>query len=107
MGIHARTISGENCSYELSIKRADGAMLTLSINTSPVYSQGKIEGAVNFARDITDRKMAELALEEKMNELIRFHDLTVDRELAMIELKKEVNDLLKKTGNNEKYKIIQ
>jgi PAS domain S-box-containing protein len=107
MDIHMRSISGENCCHELTIKKNDGKMRILSIDTSPIYNQGKIEGVVNFARDITDRKLAERELEEKMNELIRFHDLTVDRELTMIELKKEVNKLLKKTGNIEKYKIIE
>jgi hypothetical protein len=32
--------------------------------------------------------------------------LTVGRELTMIELKKEVNGLLKKMGQEEKYKIV-
>jgi len=102
-----RTKNGEVCTYELRLKKEDDCVLTLLVNSSPIYIAGKIEGVVSFGRDITDRKQAERALDEKMNELLRFHDLTVDRELTMIELKKEVNSLLRKTGNNEKYKIIQ
>jgi PAS domain S-box-containing protein len=56
--------------------------------------------------DITERKKAEQAVQEKMDELERFHKLTVGRELTMIELKKEVNGLLKKMGQEEKYKIV-
>jgi CheY-like chemotaxis protein len=56
--------------------------------------------------DITELKNAELELNKKMNELQRFHNLTVDRELKMIELKKEVNELLKKSGQAEKYRIV-
>ena len=43
---------------------------------------------------------------KKIDELQRFHDLTVGRELAMIELKKEVNGLLLKSGQQEKYRIV-
>ena len=52
------------------------------------------------------RKYAEEALIKKMDEMTRFHRLTVGRELAMIELKKEVNELLKESGHKEKYNIV-
>ncbi len=57
-------------------------------------------------RDITERKLAKQAVEEKIDELQRFQKLTVGRELAMIELKKEINGLLKKSGQEEKYRIV-
>lgn len=56
--------------------------------------------------DITKLKEAESDLTKRMDELERFHNLTVDRELFMIELKKEVNTLLKKTGQPDKYRIV-
>jgi PAS domain S-box-containing protein len=58
-------------------------------------------------RDITDTKNAEKALKQKIEELEQFNDLTVNREIKMIELKKEVNMLLKQTGSEEKYKIVE
>ena len=58
-------------------------------------------------RDITERKKAEEALTEKMDELMRFHKLMVGRELTMIELKKEINGLLKRIGEAEKYRIVE
>jgi len=58
-------------------------------------------------QDITEQKKAEMALKEKMDELQRFHNLTVGRELTMIELKKEVNSLLKELSREEKYRIIE
>jgi hypothetical protein len=60
----------------------------------------------SLAFDITERKEAELALKQKINELEQFNDLTVNRELRMIELKREVNLLLRQAGREEKYKII-
>lgn len=56
--------------------------------------------------DITERRRAEKQLQEKMDELLRFHRITIDRELTMIELKKEINTLLKSVGQAEKYKIV-
>jgi PAS domain S-box-containing protein len=53
-----------------------------------------------------ERKKTEEALNEKMDELLRFHRLTVGRELTMIELKKEVNELLKNGGKKAKYNIV-
>jgi hypothetical protein len=54
-----------------------------------------------------ERKRAEVALMKKMDELERFHRLTVGRELAMVELKKEVNLLLKEMGKEPKYNIVE
>jgi PAS domain S-box-containing protein len=228
--VFQRTISGESCKYELRLKKQDESLLTISVNSSPIYVSGKIEGAVSFGRDITerkkaeqalqaseelyrnlveripdgvykstpegrfveinpamvqllgyeskeellaidiksalyfnleeresaileelheetgifqlkkkdgsaiwmedhgwytsndnneivyhegvlrditDRKTAEQALERRLEEMTRFHNLTVDRELKMIELKKEINELLKTAGEEERYVIVK
>jgi len=63
-------------------------------------------GIHGTTRDIDKRKMIEFALKEKMDEMERFHYLTVGRELTMIELKKEVNGLLLKLGQDKKYVIV-
>lgn len=225
-----RSIAGENCNYEFRLKKADESILTLSVNTSPIYIDGSVKGTVSFGRNITDRKLAEEALreseelyrnlvqripdgvykstnegkfvdvnpamvnmlgydskeemlaidikselyfdsfdreslvlkeeheevgvfklkkkdgtgiwiedhgwynvdengnvlfhegilrditerklaeqvlEEKMEQLLRFHKLTVDRELTMIELKKEINRMLLNVGQPEKYRIVE
>jgi phosphoglycerate-specific signal transduction histidine kinase len=59
-----------------------------------------------LVNDVTERKNAHDALNEKMNELIRFQHLTVGRELTMIELKKEINELLRQLGKEPKYSIV-
>jgi PAS domain S-box-containing protein len=53
-----------------------------------------------------ERTNAEVALINKMDEMERFHRLTVNRELKMIELKKEINDLLQQAGKEPKYNIM-
>ena len=57
--------------------------------------------------DITPRIRTEQDLLKKVDELLRFQRLTVDREIKMIELKKEVNDLLKGSGKDKKYRIVE
>ena len=66
-----------------------------------------INRALQDAAEKLARRKAEEELKERMDELVRFHDLTVGRELRMIELKKEVNDLLRKSGQDEKYTIVE
>lgn len=53
-----------------------------------------------------ERTNAEVALLNKVDEMERFHRLTVNRELKMIELKKEINDLLQLAGKEPKYNIM-
>jgi len=105
--IFQRTINGEALTYELQFKKQDNSIMTLSVNTSPIYNSGIIEGVVSFGRDITEKKRSEEALNEYMTELIRFQKLTVDRELAMIELKKEINEIQIKFGQEPKYVIVK
>ncbi|MDP4238199.1 MAG: PAS domain S-box protein, partial [Bacteroidota bacterium] len=97
----------ENISnLELKMKRKDGTLFYGEINGSS-FKYGNNYGTLVVLRDMTERKKAQAELEEKMDELLRFHRLTVDRELNMIELKKEVNDLLQKAGEAKKYKIVK
>lgn len=70
------------------------------------YEKAKI-GVGCFIKNITDRKKTEIALNEKMDEMTRFHRMIVGRELVMVELKKEINELLKEAGREEKYRVVE
>ena len=67
----------------------------------------EVTAMIGTIQDITERKNAEIELFEKMNQLQRFHNLTVDRELNMIALKREINELLLKSGQEAKYRIVE
>ncbi len=92
--------------YEHKSQRDDRSFLR---TLSPVISSetGEVSAVTVFSKDITEFKQAEEALKEKLYQLQRFQRLTVGREIDMIELKKEVNELLKKSGQEEKYRIIR
>ncbi len=98
-------VLGSSTPYEKEYLLRDGTRV--SVFLSNVMLPGPEEQIVAFVLDITERKRAEAERLQKMEELQRFHELTVDRELRMIELKKEVNALLKKAGRSEKYRIVE
>jgi len=63
----------------------------------------KREQCLVTAVDITERKLAEIKLQEKMNELEDIFRLTSGDDMTIANLKKEVNELLKKLGQDKKY----
>lgn len=88
--------------------KSDGTIITISMHVSFIRDRnGNPIGIQGVTRDITQRKKAEEALKNKIDELERFHKLTVDREFTMIELKKEINEMLEKNGKPAKYKIVE
>ena len=72
---------------------------------SPVELDGRIIGTVGFARDITERKLAEDALRQHNEELERFNHATVGRELDMIRLKRQINELSQQFGREPPYPL--
>jgi PAS domain S-box-containing protein len=75
--------------------------------TTIFNEQGNPLNSFGIVIDITESKQAEVDLQRKMDELLQFQRLTVGRELKMIELKEEINELLKGSGKNEKYRIVE
>lgn len=85
--------------------KKNGERILVEVTSYGVEVNGRKARHV-LINDITESRKAEKALKEKMDELIRFHNVTVGRELTMIELKKEINALLKSAGQAEKYRIV-
>jgi PAS domain S-box-containing protein len=77
-------------------------------NKVPLIDEnGEVYGLCGISTDITDRKVAEKELGEKMEELERFSRLTINREEKMIQLKEEINLLLEQMGKEKRYKIVK
>ncbi|MFZ4549295.1 MAG: PAS domain S-box protein, partial [Bacteroidales bacterium] len=62
MDVFAQTMGGKSCNYELRFKKDVDTMLTISVNTSPIYVSGKVDGIVSFGRDITESIQSEKQL---------------------------------------------
>lgn len=63
----------ESFSYETVFINADGERISVDVNSSPIYVNGKFEGSLIVARDITARKQMEKLLrenEEKLNAIV-------------------------------------
>jgi PAS domain S-box-containing protein len=60
----ARVLKGESQSYEVRIVDRHDRILVLQVNATPQYRNKQVVGVVSFARDITESKQAEVALQE-------------------------------------------
>jgi len=84
-----REPAGQN---ELEISRKDGEKLVLEIRSRVIDYDG-MSAIAGICKDITERKKAEMVLQEKVEELERWYRLTVDREVRMTQLKKRIKKL--------------
>ncbi len=60
----------------------------------------KIQGAF---QDISERKQKELEIRQQLDELKRWHNVTLGRETRIMEIKREVNELCKRLGEPPRY----
>jgi PAS domain S-box-containing protein len=77
---------------EVEISGKDGEDLILEIRWS-VIDYNRRSAFAGICKDITEKKKAEMALQEKVKELEKWYRLTVDRELKMTELKRRIREL--------------
>ena len=83
---------GEQEHNEFEIWRKDGEHLVLEIR-SRMIEYNRSPAIAGICKDITERKKAETALEEKVEELEKWYQLTVDREVKMTQLKARIQEL--------------
>lgn len=92
-----RTLDGEYWkSVEIPIIHKDGSARHILWNSANLYGEDGTTMLVTIAQgiDITKRKHAEGEILRQIEELKRWHDVTLDREDRVQELKCEVNELL-------------
>jgi PAS domain S-box-containing protein len=66
-------------------------------------NDGRVVSVYTTMEDITESKVAEQILKEKINELERYKLITVNREMKMMELKNEINELCAQLHQNPRY----
>ncbi|MFA7254483.1 MAG: PAS domain-containing protein [Candidatus Omnitrophota bacterium] len=86
--------TGRKAEAQATGRRQDGSNFQARIEAFPFFLRdGKIAGFIEVVEDISERKKAENALEQKMEELESFKKIAVGRELKMIELKEKIRVL--------------
>lgn len=69
--VFIKTLQGKPQSYEVRIHDYEKKrIITLSVNTAPIFKNNKIVGTVSFGRDITKQKQAEKALAAEKERLL-------------------------------------
>jgi len=88
------------------IIRLDGDVRDVEVAATP-FRDANGRAIQVILRDITDRKQAEEKLSEQINELRRWHHVTLGREKRILELKTEINHLLKLQGLAARFQDIE
>ncbi len=90
--------------FERVFRRKDGSVFPVSINDQVLKrADGAIIGIRAAIQDITEQRQAEKKLNERMEELLTWENVTLGREGRVMELKKEVNELLAALGKPPRY----
>jgi PAS domain S-box-containing protein len=87
---------------ECLLRHRGGREFPAEVSTTLVRIDGE-DFACAFARDISERKAAENRLKEQLDELRRWHGITLDRENRICQLKAEVNSLTRRMGEPPPY----
>jgi len=85
-----------------SVLRSDGTEVKAEVSAVPFRYQGE-DGALVFARDVTERVEAEETLRAHVEELRRWQAVMLDREDRVQELKREINELCRRAGEEPHY----
>lgn len=95
---------GQVIALESAWTRRDGTAIFVCESARAVRDEaGNTLYYEGTAKDITERKQAEDQIREQLDELRRWHSLTIDRESRTLELKHEVNVLLRRLGESIRY----
>lgn len=102
--IHLLMNTGEMINLETPILTKDGRTKISLMSAKLIQINGE-DCNLMIVRDISERKLAEAKLNEQIDELRRWHAVTLGRETRIIDLKNEVNELLIKAGKPPKYAV--
>jgi PAS domain S-box-containing protein len=70
---------------------------------SVLDERGRVSALISSGRDVTERRQAQEKIKEQIEELRRWHDVTLGREDRILDLKREVNGLLRAAGQAPRY----
>ncbi|MCW8884245.1 MAG: CBS domain-containing protein [Motiliproteus sp.] len=89
---------------ELLVRNRKGETKTVLINSNAVYDDKDcLLHSMSIMTDISDQKQTMERKSEQLDELRRWHQMTLGREERILELKDEVNELLSRLGESPRY----
>ncbi len=95
--------TGQTLEYEDEVSFPMGRRWLFS-RVQPVPGRGGVYTTAQIvSQEMTERRRADAALQEQLDELRRWHDATLEREGRVLELKREVNALLVELGRPPRY----
>jgi PAS domain S-box-containing protein len=94
--------SGHSPTTEVKVRAKNGALIPGLFSGRRVLME---EGMcwLTVLVDITERKRMEALMQRQIEDLRRWHEVTLGREERIIELKREVNDLAARVGEPPRY----
>ena len=94
--------------FEVWFSGKGGSEILVSLSLVLLFdAKGFITGTLVIGRDITERKRYEEELKKKVDELEKWHQLTIDREVRMTQLKKRIRELESKLKPMEESQTVQ
>lgn len=94
-------------SEEVRLLRRSGDACWVMLTASPVWQSGLApESVIVTVQDVAERKRIEIEMRERLDELQRWHRVTLGREERILQLKQEVNELLVAAGQSPRYDSI-
>jgi PAS domain S-box-containing protein len=97
-------LAGESVTEERELVTRDGRIVSCVLRAvSEVDAVGRVSGSRDMFVDITERKVAERAIGQQLDELQRWNRATLGRESRILDLKGEINELLGKAGRPLRY----
>jgi PAS domain S-box-containing protein len=87
---------------DMALETSDGRRAEVEF-ISNVYLVNGVRVIQCNVRDVSERKRAEALIAKQLNELERWHDVTLGREDRVQELKREVNELCRGAGVAARY----
>jgi PAS domain S-box-containing protein len=88
--------------FQFQHRKKNGQISDVEVFSGPILVKDQ-PFLFSIVHDITDRKQAETQAAEQLDELRRWHRVTLDRENRVLELKKEVNQVLTQFGMPPRY----
>ncbi|MBI5303974.1 MAG: response regulator [Chloroflexi bacterium] len=99
-----RALAGEQLVEEAYSGEELKSRRYFQVSHSPIKTEmDEVIGVAVISQDLTERKHAEEKIKHQLNELQRWHDVTLNREGRVQELKHEVNQLCARLGEPLRY----